>query len=103
MIRRALLKDPVRVRTFAGGEGHDGPVHNEPRTIKVNVDSKRRLVRSASGDETVSELTLQVHPQDEACFPPESLVTWRGRTSQVIDSKPHTRRGRVVWVEVSCG
>lgn len=115
-IRRSLLKDEVTVATYTG-EGAYGPVTADPITVWCNVDETRRLVRDANGDEAVSEATLHLHPQTRtvpapdtvqvtidplAVFTPESPVTIRGRVSRVLAAKPHTVRGRVVMVEVTC-
>jgi hypothetical protein len=115
-VRRSVLKDQATVSTYAG-EGAYGPIVADPRTVWCNVDETRRLVRDANGDEAVSEATLHLHPQTRtvpaedtvqvtldplAVFTPESPVTIRGRDSRVLAAKPHTIRGKVVMVEVTC-
>lgn len=99
-IRRSLLRDTVTVRSYSG-EGAYGPGYAAAVDVRVNVDAKRRLVRSAAGDETVSEATLHAHPDDAGPFTPESLVTIAGRESVVIDAKTHTLRGRPAYVEIT--
>lgn len=115
-VRRSILKDQVAVSTYSG-EGAYGPVVADPRTVWCNVDETRRLVRDANGDETVAEATLHLHPQTRTVpvedavqltldpltvFTPESPVEIRGRLSRVLATKPHTVRGKVVMVEVTC-
>lgn len=101
---------PATVSTYAG-EGAYGPAVAAPVTVNCRVDGRRKLVRSAAGDEVVSETTLllppscrsaagaQVVPED--LFTPESQVTVRGRTSQVISTQAHLEGVSVVYVEVT--
>lgn len=83
-IRRSLLKDVVTVRTLTGESSYAGPTHAAPVQVRCVVDSRRRLVRTDGGDEVVAAAQLLVHPDDEALFTPESLVTIAGRDSQVV-------------------
>lgn len=116
-VRRSLLKDRVTVSTYSG-EGAYGAVVAEPVEVFCNIDETRRLVRDATGDETVSEATLTLHPRTRTVptggpagqrtidpaivFTPESPVTIRGRDTKVITTKVHTMRGQTVMVEVTC-
>lgn len=106
-----MLKDPVTVATY-GGESAYGPAYEAARTVRVNVDATRRLVRNATGDEVVSETTLTAHPatRDAATgelldaltlFAPESKVTIAGREARVISTKADTVRGQTVAVQVT--
>lgn len=83
-IRRSLLKDTVTVQTLTGETSYDGPAHADPVEVRCLVEHRRRLVRSATGDEVLSEVRLTVHPDNDALFTPESLVTVGDRDSQVI-------------------
>lgn len=47
-------------------------------------EDKRQLVRSASGDQVVSESTFTTDKAYEGLFAPESLVHYRDRVSTVI-------------------
>lgn len=114
-IRRSQLKDTVAVATRTG-EGAYGPVDAELRTVRCTIDERRRLVRDASGDETVSESTLLLHPHTAvyedgvfvalvdpmAVFLPESPVTIGDRVSRVLAAKEHKVRSSVIVVEVTC-
>lgn len=100
-IRRSLLKDVVSVTTLTG-EGAYGPTFSDPVDVACNVDAKRRLVRSSSGEQVVSEVTLHAHPDAAELFTPESRVTVLGKPTQVIDAKTHTLRGRPAFVEITC-
>ena len=100
-VRRSLLKDSVTVETY-GGDGSYGPVYASPLTIACNVEMKNRLVRSANGDEYVSQPRLTVHPADVAAFTPETRVTVQGRASTVLSVALMTFRGRASHAEVSC-
>ena len=100
-VRRSLLKDTVTVESYIG-EGPYGPVYADPIRVKVNLDQTRRLVRTAAGDEAVSEATLQVHPNDADLFTVESLLGFDGRKSRVMNAKTQAFRGGTVFVEVTC-
>lgn len=100
-IRRSLLTDTVSVQTFLG-TGAVGRVLADPVSVKVKADSTRRLVRDSDGAEVVSELTLSVHPEDEARFTPESKLVYNGRASTVLTVSPESFRGRTVLVKVVC-
>lgn len=115
-IRRSMLKQTVVVRTRTG-EGAYGPVDQEPRTVACMIDETRRLVRDASGDETVSEATLTLHPRTRVLdddghlvatvdplevFTPESPVEINGRVSRVLSAKATTIRSSTMAVEVTC-
>jgi hypothetical protein len=91
----------VAVETWTG-EGSYGPVYAASVNKTCNVDSTRRLVRNANGEEVVSELTLHVAPADEAAFLPESRVTVAGRVSTVLAASPKQFKGQVVYVKVAC-
>lgn len=100
-IRRSLLKDTVAVQTYSGDSAY-GPVYAATKTIPCNIEPTRRLVRSASGDEVVSEATLYVHPYDAVYFAPESLVTIDGRASRILAANAQTYRGRTSYLKVTC-
>ena len=100
-IRRSLLKDSVSVEPYTGS-GAYGPVYGTAKTVRVNVDATRRLVRDATGREVVSEASLYVHPDDAASFVPESRLTIGGRVSTVLVANPQTFRGKLVCVKAAC-
>lgn len=115
-VRRSGLKDTVVVETREG-EGAYGPINADPVTVRCNVDETRRLVRDASGDETVSEASLLLHPRSHVVddegqridtvdplqvFTPESPVTVNGRTTRVLTAKTLSVRSSVMAVEVTC-
>jgi len=100
-IPRRLLRDSVSVETYSG-DGAYGPIYGAATTVLCRVSSTRQLVRSNAGDEVVSELTLYLHPDDEAKFTPESRVTVSGRASKVIVTNPQGRPGETVLVRVMC-
>ena len=98
-IRRSMLKDAVSVQTFSG-EGAYGPVYASAVTVSCNIDPTRRLVRSANGEEAVSEATLLVHPDDGALFNPDALVTIGGRASHVLSVNTQTFLSSDVFLKV---
>ena len=100
-IRRSLLKETATVETYTG-EGAYGPVYADAVTVRCRVDRTRRLVRTAEGREAVSELTLEIHPNDADRFTPESRVSLDGRVSTVITCSRETYRGYPVKGKVTC-
>ena len=74
----------VTVETKSG-EDSWGNVNTETsEPIPGFFDEKRQLVRSASGDQVVSESTFYTGKEHEGLFAPESIVHYRDRTSTVI-------------------
>lgn len=73
----------VSVETHAGG-GPMGDVYQPAVTVPCLIDEERKLVRSATGDEVVSNTTLLMDKSHYAKFTPESPVTYRGRRATVI-------------------
>ena len=100
-IRRSLLKSTATVETYAG-DGAYGPVYSAPVVVPCNVQMKRRLVRTANGDEAVDMPVLTVHPDDVPAFTPETRLTIDGRASTVLSVAPMTFRGKMSHAEVSC-
>lgn len=78
---------PVTVEPYEGASAI-GEVYGPPVTITMVVDHKRRLVRTASGVETVASTTL--YGPLSANVPAQSHVTLAdGRRITVITSHPH--------------
>lgn len=106
MSLQALLSgDTVTVTPYLG-EGAYGPSYGDPVTVDCRVEADRKLVRSSSGDEVVSEATIYVLPtvNDLSAvdlFAVESSITHQGRQARVIAC--HSRRGMAgpVYVEVA--
>jgi len=77
-----LLRHQVTIEVLEG-EGPFGPLYGPPVEARAFVDQRRRLVRSASGSEVVSETTVYL-PPGTVC-PPGSRVTLpSGAVSTVI-------------------
>jgi hypothetical protein len=76
----------VQTRTGTGG---DGDLYAAPVTRDVFLEDSRRLVRSATGEQVVSEPTLYADPADAALFTPDSKVTLPTRDALVIIAKTH--------------
>jgi hypothetical protein len=99
-IRRSLLKDSVSVTSYAGETAY-GPSYEPAVDVACNIDARRRLVRSSSGDQVVSEVTLFAHPAAAAVLTPQSRVTVLGRDTEIIAAQTHTLRGHATHVEVT--
>ncbi|MCO1575028.1 hypothetical protein M8C13_04545 [Crossiella sp. SN42] len=83
-----LLRHTATIEPYLGTTG-TGPRFGPPEQVRCFADDKRRLVRSATGTEVVSETTLYCPPGTTA--PPESRVTVQGRATTVIAA--HQRDG----------
>lgn len=86
---RWLLRHQVEVERRTDG-GPYGPGFEAPVTVRCMADEQVRQVRSPSGAEVVSSLTLHCAPDTDE-IPGGSRVTYRGRVSTVISS--HRRDG----------
>ncbi|MGH3863577.1 hypothetical protein [Actinokineospora sp.] len=82
-----LLPHTITVRRYLG-TGPYGDQHADPVTIRRTfVEDRRRIVRSATGEEVISETTVRARPGER--IPVGSLVTvWAGT--------PTERTGRVI-------
>lgn len=78
----ALAGEDIEVEPYLGS-GTYGDSYGPPVTVRAIVDDKRKLVRSASGEQVVAETTL-VCPLSSPDIPTDSRVTLRGRTTTVI-------------------
>jgi hypothetical protein len=86
-IPAVLLPHSITVRVYLG-TGPYGDVFGDPVVIRrVFVEDGRRLVRTATGEEVISETTVRARPREH--IPIGSQVTvWQGT--------PHERTGRVI-------
>jgi len=100
-VPRRLLRESVSVQTKSG-EGAYGPIVAEAATVACKASWRRQLVRDANGEEVVSELTLHVHPDDEARFTPGSALTYEGYATTVLSVAPERRPSETVVVRVTC-
>lgn len=82
-----LLPHSIIVRPYLG-TGPYGDVFGDPVVVRrVFVEDRRRLVRSTTGEEVISETTVRTRPQVH--IPIGSQVTvWPGT--------PHERTARVI-------
>ncbi|SDD86630.1 hypothetical protein [Actinokineospora iranica] len=86
-IPAVLLPHTITLRPFIG-TGPYGDVHGDPVVIRrAFVEDRRRLVRSTTGEEVVSETTVRTRPREH--IPVGSLVTVWAET-------PHERTARVI-------
>lgn len=81
-----LMQHTVQIERLAG-TGPYGEVYDPPATLSCFRDDKRRLVRSTSGSEVVSETTLYAQP-DTPTIPAGSRVDLGDRHSTVIVAHP---------------
>lgn len=103
---RLATGDTVTVTPYAGETAY-GPTYRAAVEVDCRVEYVRKLVRSSTGDEVVSETTIYVLPVLQSgarsmdVFAPESLVTHDGRDAQVISAASHRGRDQAVLVEVT--
>lgn len=76
-----LLRHTAVIEPYEG-TGPAGPVYGAAVTVSCFAEDRRRLVRSDTGTEVVSETTLYCPPGTVA--PAESRVTVNGRQTSVI-------------------
>lgn len=80
----------VTVETFLGTNGYgedtfaDGVILSPSTKNGVFLDETRRLVRSSTGEQVVSESRFYTYPGTKALFAPNSRVTIDGVQSRVI-------------------
>jgi len=79
--------------TPESGTGAWGPVNGTPVTLTGFLDDTRRLVRAASGEETVSESTFYTSVDNSDALQPGTEVDLGHRTSTVIGQSRHTAPG----------
>lgn len=78
---RWLLQHSATIEPYAGA-GANGPVYGAGVVVRCFRDDKRRLVRSGTGEQVVSETTLYCPPGTVA--PPQSRVDLGHRKATVI-------------------
>jgi hypothetical protein len=98
-----LLPHIVIVRPFLGS-GPYGDGFGDPTVHRAFVEDRRRLVRSASGEEVTSETTVYSGP--EVAVPVGSQVTaWAGtpheRTARVITTSRYEHPGSWSHLEIA--
>lgn len=104
------LRDRAKIRTYRG-QGVRGKVLDPEVELWSAASGERSLVRNAEGEEVVSELKLLLPPAARltdgsgvvdtlAVFAQGSEVEALGHRGQVVKAKPHTLRGKTVYVEV---
>jgi hypothetical protein len=86
-IPAVLLPHTITVRPYLG-TGPYGDVFGDPVIVRRTfVEDRRRLVRTATGEEVISETTVRTRPREH--IPIGSQVTvWHGT--------PHERTARVI-------
>lgn len=79
----------VQVATHTG-TGANGDLYADPADVVVFLEDTRKLVRSATGEQVVSESTLYTDPDQADLFTPGTRVTLPTRDALVIVTKVHT-------------
>ncbi len=78
----AQMGKPVTIKPYAGVTGSGATSYRPDLAVTAIVDDRRRYVRSATGEQVVSETTIMV-PLGTDC-PPKSQVVLPTRTTTVI-------------------
>ncbi|MEU4444895.1 hypothetical protein AB0K14_03220 [Actinosynnema sp. NPDC050801] len=103
-IPAVLLPHTITVRPYLGTGPYDD-VYGDPVVIRRTfVEDRRRLVRSSTGEEVISETTVRARPREH--IPVGSLVTvWAGtpheRTAHVITANLFDHPSSWSHIEVS--
>lgn len=85
------------VETYQGTNGYGKDVFDAPFAVTPPagcfIEPKRRLVRSGTGEQVVSESTVYTYPVHAARFTPGSRVTVNGTVVTVIVAAPFESGG----------
>lgn len=76
----------VSVQTWTGA-GANGDIYAAAVDVVVFLEDSRKFVRSATGEQVVSESTIFADPADAPLFTPDSKVTLPTRSARVILTK----------------
>lgn len=88
----------VRPRT---GEGAFGPTFGAEKTVKARVVFRRRLIKSAQGDDLMAEATVLTDPRAADDIPLQAEVVIDGQTFTAQQSfKPENLNGAPLHQEV---
>lgn len=82
---KRFLPHTVTVRPYVG-RSSTGKVYGDSFTLQCLAEGRRRMVRSSSGAETLSSLTIIAEHGKAELIPAGSQVEWNGDTTDVIDS-----------------
>lgn len=81
-----------------GADDFNQPIYAAPVNIPCMIASKRKMVRSATGQEVISESTLYT----DVSVKPDDRITFDGVQMIVITSAPmRTLDGSILFYEVS--
>lgn len=89
------------VETFQGTSGYGMDVFAAPVTVPCLTDDARKLVRSKTGEEVVSETTLYTSAADGALFTTGSRVTLPTSVDTADGDPLPARISRVIKVNVN--
>lgn len=101
-IPRYLMRRKATVKEILGQSGYGGPVYKAPYEQRCQIQYKRRLIRSAEGDDTVTEAVV-FFPHSQPVIPVGSLLTIDNIEFTVKESRPIYNLGRLSHLEVVCG
>lgn len=82
-IPERVLVHAVTVTPYLGTSSV-GKVYGDPFTLQCIAQGARRMVRDATGTESLSTLTIYAAPGRAQLVPAGSLVEWAGDTTEVI-------------------
>lgn len=90
MISRWFV-DTITVEPFTGTSGYGVDQFSAPQQVTGFLEAARKLVRSANGDQIISEATFYTDKANVNLFPANSRVTYPGVTTRVI--RPNVNDG----------
>ena len=100
MIPSALLRQSLTIRPRAG-EGATGPVYGDPVTHAARIEPKRRQVRDASGEVTVSDAVAWLRSDASVAVGDQTIVF--GRILSVLAVAEVQGVRRTEFLEVTIG
>jgi hypothetical protein len=92
-----FLVHTVDVDPYAGSGAYGDEYSPTVTGVQCFRDDKRKLVRSADGEQVVSETTLYMRLAHAASFPPGSRVQLPHRVATVITCAERTDGGLGAW------
>lgn len=80
----------VTVETYQGTNGYGEDVFAGPVAVVGFLDDSRRLVRTQTAEQVISEAQFYTRPENGTLFTPDSRVTVDGVVSRVIRTNVNT-------------
>jgi hypothetical protein len=97
-----LMRRKATIKEYLGESGYGGPQYKAGYSQRCQIQYKRRLIRSAEGEDTVGEATL-FFPYVQPVVPVLSIIEIDNQSFTVKESRSIYNLGRLSHLEVICG